>query len=72
MGKIFSSAALSPFLMRFTIHRREQIAACAVTAPRAAQAPELWSLFLTLTEMLWQILDEVTVLKSATLTITRR
>ena len=27
MGQIFSSAALSPFLMRFTIHRREQIAA---------------------------------------------
>ena len=47
MGKIFSSAALSPFPIQFTIHRREQIAARAVTAPRAAQIPELCSPFLT-------------------------
>ena len=69
MGKIFSSAVLSPFPMQFTIHRREQIAARAVTAPKAAHTPELCSPFFT--EMLWQILAEVTVLKSATFTITR-
>ena len=60
MGKIFYSAALSPFPMQFTgIHRREQIAARAVTAPRVAQIPELCSPFLTLTETLWQIRGQI-------------
>ena len=66
MGQIFSSAALSPFLMQFTIHRREQIAAHAVTAltqHKHRNCVEICSPFLILAERLWQILSEVTVLK---------
>ena len=70
MGKIFSSAALSPFLMQFTIHRREQIAACAVSAKGSTNTGTVQSVFDTY-RMLWQILAEVTVLKLATFMITR-
>lgn len=38
MGQIFSMAALSLFLIQFTIHGREQIRSCIVTAQ--LQTPE--------------------------------
>ena len=73
MGQIFSGAALLPFLMQFTIHRREQIAAQSQhqRQHKHRNCVEVCSLFLTLAERLWQILAEVTVLRSATMTITR-
>ena len=62
MGKVFSSAALSPFLMQFTIHRREQIAAQSQHQGqhKHQNCVEVCSPFLTLAERLWQILAKVT------------